>query len=323
VLPRFPRAVALFAILCLTTLGLTAPSDAKPAKDPRRTQGLFVDNLMPAYQQGGTYRTEIGKRPQALWLSSDYYSRGQVAGVVKSYTARAKRAKKTPMLVVYSIPDRDCGGASQGGLPGAAAYKSWVRAVAKGLRGTKSLLVLEPDAIPFYGNADCQNASGRLGLIRYATKVLSKTGTWVYLDAGHSNWTPYDDRAALLKQAGIKFARGFSTNVSNFRPLADEKRYASTLISGLRGLGIKGTKYVVDTSRNGAQPSSDGNDVCNPPWARVGAKPRLAFKGAFDGTLWVKHPGESDGDYDPNRDCHGGPPSGQWSNALADGLLGR
>jgi len=83
---------------------------------------------------------------------------------------------------------------------------------------------------------------------------------------------------------------------------------------GLRKL-VTGKHYVIDTSRNGATPSTD--DVINPTWARIGKAPRLVLRGSFDGTLWVKHPGESDGTE------NGGPSAGQWCDLLADRLLGR
>ena len=87
------------------------------------------------------------------------------------------------------------------------------------------------------------------------------------------------------------------------------------MIHELRGLGVTGVHYVVDTSRNGAKKPVDG-DVINPTWARIGRAPRLVFDGPFDGTLWDKHPGESDGT------VNGGPSSGQWCDLLADRLLG-
>lgn len=304
-----------------TTSSLTSVStqaaevSQRPRKDVRRTRGLFVDRRMPAATQGAAYAA-FGRTPQALWFGNEYYPRGQVRGVARTYTQAAERARKTPMLVVYSIPDRDCGQYSSGGLPGGTAYKKWVAQLALGIKGSKPIVILEPDAIPFYSNTECANGTYRLGLLRYATRVLTKAGAWVYLDAGHSDWTPYDGRAALLKRAGISYARGFSTNVSNFRPTAAETTYARYLLGQLRTLGVTGKRYVIDTSRNGyAAPVS--NDVINPTWARVGAKPRLVFKGAFDGTLWVKHPGESDG---PLND---GPSSGLWCDYLADRLLGR
>ncbi|WP_121254106.1 glycoside hydrolase family 6 protein [Nocardioides ferulae] len=291
-----------------------APAAERP--DPRRTRGLFVDPLMPAANQERVYATAFGRRSQALWITPEHYPTPVVRDIVRAYTGRALAADKTPVLTVYGIPDRDCGLYSSGGLPGGDAYRDWIRQVARGTRGQQALVVLEPDAIPFYGDPRCTNAGDRLKLLRFASRVLSRSGAWVYLDAGHSDWRPFDGRPRLLKRAGIGFARGFSTNVSNFRPTADEHDYAGFLRRELRKLKVKGVHYVIDTSRNG-HPDPVGGDVLNPVWARVGKAPRLVFDGAFDGTLWVKHPGESDGE------VNGGPGSGQWCDFLADRLLDR
>ena len=316
------RAIALLAILALATLGLTAPVDAQqahPAKDPRRTRGLFVDPLMPAVKQGGAYRQRIGSKAQAFWVVPEAYPTRQVRAKVLAYAKRANAANKTPMVVVYGIPGRDCGQYSSGNpIRTATQYRTWVAQIAKALRKQRALVIVEPDALPLFSSpvASCATKpAGWRGMLRSATKQLSRSGAWVYLDAGHSNWTPYDDRASYLKQSGIQYIRGFSTNVSNFRPTGDEKAYAATLLRGLRKLGVKGKRYIIDTSRNGVSPQD--NEVLNPVWARLGKPPRLVFKGAFDGTLWVKHPGESDGT------VNGGPPSGKWCDLLADRLLGR
>lgn len=302
--------------------GSTSATAAKP--DPRRTQGLYVDTRMKAHEQGPAYAS-IAKKPTALWLGNEYYPTDQVRGVVETYLGLAEDAGKTGMLVVYSIPDRDCGQYSSGGLPGVKAYKKWVTKVAAGIEGSKPLLVLEPDALPFYHQGECGNAKNRIGALRFAVERLAEAGAWVYIDAGHSGWTtgdtstddtPWDGREKLLKAAGVGMARGFSTNVSNFRRTKDEHHYAEWLVRELRRIGVPGVKYVVDTSRNGAKEVVDG-DVINPTWARLGRAPRLVFEKAFDGTLWVKHPGESDG-YQ-----NGGPASGQWCDLLADRLLGK
>ena len=300
--------------------GAAHDAAAKP-KDPRKRLGLFVDPKMPAYQQGGVYRDRIGKVAQAFWVIPEAYDTDAVRAKVEEYTGDARAARKTPVLTVYGIPGRDCGMYSSGNpLTTAAEYRGWIKQLARGLERKKALVVLEPDALPLFSSSEqaCpQKPSGWKGMLAFASKRLSRSGAWVYLDAGHSNWTPNDDRPKFLKAAGVKYARGISTNVSNFRRTADEKAYAQKMLRGLRKLGIKGKRYVIDTSRNGATPSSDGFDVINPTWARVGAKPRLVFDGAFDGTLWVKHPGESDGT------VNGGPPSGQWCDFLADRLLDR
>jgi endoglucanase len=297
---------------------------AKPKKhqDPRRTRGLFVDPKMPAYQQGGVYRKKIGKRAQAFWVIPEAYGTNAVRAKVGEYVGDAIAARKTPVLTVYGIPGRDCGMYSSGNpLTTAEQYRAWIKQVAKGLGQARALVILEPDALPLFSSsmtACPTKPAGWQGMLRFAAKRLSKTKSWVYLDAGHSNWTPYDDRPRYLKQAGVKFARGISTNVSNFRPTGTEKTYAEAMLTGLRKLGIKGKHFVVDTSRNGATPPDwAGNDVINPTWARVGNPPKLRFQGRFDGTLWVKHPGESDGT------VNGGPESGDWCDFLADRLLKR
>lgn len=327
VLRRVLPALLALAVVGAGTVGSTAPSGADTvehrAKDPRTTRGLYVDTRMPAHQQGAAYAT-IAKKSQALWLGAEYYPTDQVAGIVSTYLGLAEGAGKTGVLVVYSIPDRDCGQYSSGGLPGVEAYKKWVAQVAAGIGEATPMMILEPDALPFYQQGTCGNAENRIKALRWAVRTLSEAGAWVYLDAGHSGWTtgdtstddtPWDGRAELLKKAGIADARGFSTNVSNFRRTKDEHHYADWMIDQLRGLGVTGVKYVIDTSRNGADKPVDG-DVINPTWARVGRAPRLVFDGAFDGTLWVKHPGESDGT------VNGGPSSGQWCDLLADRLLG-
>lgn len=307
-----PRRVVATAAALIATVPVAVPLAASGATDPRRTQRLYVDPSSQAAAQGDAYRTAIGARPQALWVMPESFPTDQVRARLADYTARATAAGRTPSLVVYGIPDRDCGQFSAGGLADAAAYRSWIGEVASGLRGTHAIVVLEPDAIPLIGSCP---TPGRLRMLRSATRVLAGAGAWVYLDAGHSGWTPYAGRAGRLVKAGIRWARGFSTNVSNFRPTRDEQRYAALLLGQLGRLGVRGKHYVVDTSRNGARPRD--HDVINPPWARLGAAPRLVFRGAFDGRLWVKRPGESDG-Y-----AHDGPGAGQWCDRLADRLLGR
>ncbi|MDN4161054.1 glycoside hydrolase family 6 protein [Nocardioides abyssi] len=287
----------------------------KKAKDPRKTRGLFVDQRMPAFTQGEVRHAPIAKKAQALWLGIEYYGTPSVRGVVQQYTDLAVAARKTPVLVVYSIPDRDCDQYSAGGAADGPTYQGWVKQVAAGIGSSKPLVIVEPDAIPFIGDPGCDDVADRLALLRFAVKRLAAAGAWVYLDAGHSGWTPYDGRAALLKRAGVGFGRGIATNVSNFRALADEKAYGTLLRKELKKLGVTGVKQVVDTSRNGARNPVAG-DVINPTWARVGKAPKLVFDGGLDGTLWVKHPGESDGP------LNGGPASGVWCDLLADRLLG-
>jgi endoglucanase len=90
--------------------------------------------------------------------------------------------------------------------------------------------------------------------------------------------------------------------------------------------------FVIDTSRNGqgpwnppAHPAGDPQDWCNPPDRGLGERP-TANTGLLlvDAYLWVKIPGESDGQcyrwtsgpLDPVRGTQD-PPAGQWFPDMA------
>jgi endoglucanase len=281
--------------------------------EARRLPAGYVDPHATATTAGPAYAV-LADRPTARWVTSSTPT-GQVRQAVADYVDGATAAHRTPELAIYAIPARDCGDYSAGGLPNGPAYQAWIRQVAAGLGGARTLIVLEPDALPQLGS--CRGQGHRARLLRWAATRLTHAGGRVYLDAGHSAWIPPQTMARRLKRAGVARVRGFSTNVSNFRPTGAERRYARQVIHALRGLGVRGVHYVVDTSRNGARPAPAGSDWCNPVQARIGAAPRLVSRGAFDGRLWVKHPGESDGP------CHGGPAAGAWCDLLADRLLGR
>ena len=111
---------------------------------------------------------------------------------------------------------------------------------------------------------------------------------------------PAETMAERLRAAGVASARGFSANVSNFKLTADEQRYAESLRTLLGG----SARYVIDTSRNGRGWTGDW---CNPSGVGLGSTPRaVSGSGGLDALLWIKRPGESDGE------CNGGPAAGGW-----------
>ncbi len=305
--PRLALVLALIGSLLLGPAVAERPgTGAGAAQDPRLRQPFHVDPWPaqrvakdPAYKR-------IWSRPQAMWLTDSHPARADVRRTVAATVKEATRRRRTPVFVVYAITNRDCGLYSAGGFS-PAAYRSWVRDVARGLRGSRAVVVLEPDALANLGACD---TSATTGLMRYATARLAKAGAWVYLDAGHSRWMPADVMARRLKAAGIKGARGFSTNVSNFNRSSAEIRYARAVVRELASRGVRGKRYVIDTSRNGGSyKASQG--WCNPASARIGRAPtvvnRANRRGTLDFYLWIKRPGESDGS------CHAGdPPAGTW-----------
>ncbi|MEW2181666.1 glycoside hydrolase family 6 protein, partial [Streptomyces sp. NPDC005406] len=210
--------------------------------------------------------------------------------------AAAARAGRTPVLVPYAIPGRDCGGASQGGAPDLAAYDAWIREFAAGLGSGPVIVILEPDAIAL---ADCLSSGDRAA--RYASlaragRTLHAAGpkTRVYFDGGHSGWHAASKQAAALRAAGAASSSdGIFTNVSNFHRTADEAGYARRVLAALGGPARLGA--VIDTSRNGNGPPRAG-EWCDPAGRALGRTPTTdTGEPRIDAYLWVKLPGESDG----------------------------
>lgn len=238
----------------------------------------------------------LAEVPQAVWLTPEAYPVGRVGEAVTKVVSAGEQYRRTPVLVVYGIPDRDCsGGFSSGGLP-EDQYAGWVGEIA-GAAGHAAAIILEPDAL---ATADeCGQRDRRTALLKSAVDVLTDQGSTVYIDAGHASWTSADDMAGMLTAAGVENARGFSTNVAGYESDDDELVYAQAISNALGG----DVHFVTDTGRNGV--GSNGQ-WCNPEGRAVGREPAAVDEGGLDARLWIKPPGESDGT------CGGGPEAGTF-----------
>jgi endoglucanase len=249
--------------------------------------------------------TAVANTPQAYWIVP-----GSSAATVAKYTGDAAAAGAIPVLAIYGIPHRDCGSFAAGGTATADDYRAWIDGIASGVGGSRTAIILEPDALAM---ADCLSADQRqerYDLIRYAVDTLTRSpATAVYVDGGHLRWHSAEDMAARLNKVDVARARGFSLNTANFFSTGDEIGYGEA-ISGL----TSGSHYVIDTSRNGAGPAPDsGLNWCNPSGRGLGTPPTTATAGAHaDAYLWIKRPGESDGTCDK-----GDPPAGTFVNQYA------
>jgi endoglucanase len=240
---------------------------------------------------------EIASVPTAVWLLPEAHPTGAIAEFVTQIGTDAAARSELPVFVVYGIPSRDCGNFSAGGID-ANEYPMWISAIARGLATTKAIVILEPDAIAL--SPSCNTQDETASLLQDAISRLSvSSATTIYLDGGHSAWLEPRDMARLLVAAGVDRVRGFATNVSNYNSTDDEREYGEAM-SALLG----GSHFVVDTSRNG---SGSTGEWCNPPGRSLGDTPSGVDDGSRqDANLWIKNPGESDGE------CNGGPPAGQW-----------
>jgi endoglucanase len=307
---------------------LDPPAVAARGSNPVGGQRLYVSPSNPAAAQAKRWRAAgrgadaaamalLAKRPTALWLSEP----SGVADRVRVETQRAASARRTALLVAYHVPGRDCGNYSAGGSNSPDAYRGWVREFARGIGSRRTIVILEPDAIPQAIVQACLSDAAkaeRYALLAYAVKAFARLPhTAVYIDAGNPGWVrPVTGLVGPLRAAGIAKADGFALNVSNFYSNKKVIRYGRALARRLHG-----AHFVIDTSRNGngatLKDDPGGPRWCNPPGRAIGHSPTTSTgQRKVDAYLWVKTPGASDG---PCR--AGAPPAGHWWPDYALGLV--
>lgn len=283
------------ATVTLTLNGLPAQAGSIPTStqfyaDPNAQAARWV-----AANSGDSRASAINSRiaqvPSGIWFAS--YNPSTITSSVSAVTSAAKSAGKTPVLVVYEIPNRDCGGASAGGAPDLTSYGNWVRSFAAGLNSASVIVILEPDSLALQTCLSASDATARDNAIGQAATTIKSAdaSAKVYLDAGHSAWNSASDQAGRLNAAGVRNADGFFSNVSNFNLTGNEVSYDKAILSALGN--PSNLHAVVDTSRNG---NGSNGQWCDPSGRALGQTPTAATNdAAIDAFLWVKPPGESDG----------------------------
>ncbi|MFI1353286.1 glycoside hydrolase family 6 protein [Streptomyces sp. NPDC020898] len=317
-------AAALGAALLLTGCSSSSGKEEgdEPAKEsealitqqPKGSNPFWVNPDGNAAAQVATYAKsdkdpdaeqirKIAEQPTGEWISPE-----NPEAEARGFTEAAQKADRSALLVLYNIPHRDCGQYSSGGAADGDSYRAWIEGVAKGIGDRAATVVLEPDAILHLVDGCTQDEfhEERYDLLSGAIDTLAALpNTKVYLDAGNAGWGQPDQIFEPLKWAGIEKADGFSVNVSNFYSTADSIGYGKELSAK-----VGGKHFVVDTSRNGNGPYTGGKpdeNWCNPPGRALGESPTVKTADPLvDAYLWVKRPGESDGE------CKGGPKAGQW-----------
>jgi endoglucanase len=284
----------------------TSTSNSKLYVDPNSSAAKQAANWASSNPNGARAMQVLASQPTASWFGN---WNNNVQNDVHTIVAQAQAQGSMPVLVAYDIPGRDCGGYSSGGTNSPSGYIDWVRAFAAGIGSAPATVLLEPDALAQMSCLSGNDQATRVNLLSQAVQILKQNGnTKVYLDAGHSGWVDAGTMADRLSRAGVASADGFALNISNFSPTNDEVSYGTSIS---QKVGNK--HFVVDTSRNG---NGSNGEWCN-PWGRaIGNKPTTSTGNSLvDAYLWVKTPGESDGN------CNGGPSAGNWWPSYAQTLV--
>jgi len=254
------------------------PAAQKPTGNPFQGVKLWIDPESLAMLRANAIRAaepanaaildKVAKQPMALWLGE---WNSNIYRIVQHVVGKAKAEGAVPVFVAYNVPGRDCGQHSAGGLADDDAYKRWIRRIAAAIDKDSAVIILEPDALPLLDKClNPEQQEQRMALIKDAVRVLRQNPkTIVYIDSGHAVWKPAEIMAERLKKAGIDEAHGFALNTSNYGP-TDQNIAFGKKVSSLAGNA----------------PTTDTGDPI------------------VDAFLWLKRPGESDGE------CNGGPKAG-------------
>jgi cellulase/cellobiase CelA1 len=300
----------------VTVLLLATAAPAVAANPIDMTSGFYVNpNSSPATwvrnnpgdSRAARIQSAIASKPIARWFGND----SNIGATVAGYVGAADSQDKLPVLVAYNLPGRDaCGGHSGGGAGSVTAYRTWISSFAAGIGAKPAVVVIEPDAL---GDFNCMTdtaISERLGMLTYATQMFKQKAlnTYAYVDGGNAGWVAPSTMASRLNSAGVRNVRGFSVNVSNYYTTSASVSYANSVNASLG----YAAKFVVDTSRNA---NGSNGQWCNPAGRKLGVTARTG--GGAEMLLWVKTPGNSDGQ------CGIAPtvPAGQFSADIAVRLI--
>jgi endoglucanase len=304
---RRPRCTALaIAVAALASGALYgAPhASAAAAFDPvTATNGFYVNPNNPAAQWAAAHPSDgraaaiaadIGAKPMADWFSEQ----SNVGTYTGAYVGAAANKDTLPVLVAYNIVDRDyCASGAGLGAASESAYDSWIAAFAGGIGARPAVVILEPDAVPDEACMSASQITERDALLNNAINQLHDQApdTWTYLDAGHPGWLSASTAATYLNSAGLAQARGFSINVSNFHTTADNLTYGQQINADLQSYYGYTKPYVIDTSRNANGSNGSNGQWCNPAGAKLGATDQTVSEDGAELLLWIKTPGDSDG----------------------------
>src|SRR4051812_30335164 len=208
--PRARRLTTAVAAGLATAAGVWFAAGAAQAgtvsgalyRDPDTAVARWVA-ANPNDSRTAVIRDKIASQPASRWLSN--FNINTVQAEVSGYVNGANAAGQIPVLTVYGITNRDCGGASAGGAPDLGQYQTWIGNLARGLGGQTVLVMLEPDSIALQTCLSASDITARDQALHTATQTIkaANPNAKVYLDAGHSAWNSAADQAGRLVAAGV------------------------------------------------------------------------------------------------------------------------
>lgn len=230
---------------------------------------------------------------------------------------------KINAVCTYRIPARDLDGYSFGDPTSANQYRTFIDQFILGIKDTgriRTPVILEPDALPHMTSGFSTNwtpamREERRVLLSEALIKFKGAGIPCYVDVGHFSWPSLSQQVGLLREIGVENAYGFSINVSNYWHPSKSIEKGEAICNALADVNPNLT-YVADTGRSGTL--DPVTDVFNAPNRKLGVRSTTATGSPrCDAYLWVKPPGESDGNDGSVFKGQVAPGAGGWFDGYA------
>ena len=276
-----------------------------------------ADSLWTAYASArGHRRTLLGRlalEPRALFIGS-WIGNSSIKSVAAQVVQGTQQGDPNVLTQFGTFELNPWEGSWSGeGQWNVAGSERWYQQLAAGIGTARALVIVQID-LPFAARTPNQQPET---IDSYATKVLSAgPRTTVYIDAGAYGWLSPAQQGALLISNGIRHARGFSVNDTQYGAMSAELEYGAQIVDYLNHHGIPGKHFVVNTAQNGqpylagqvSVPSNDTprcgsptqtlcqrtgipptTDVANPRW-HLSASDAAIAKRDVDGYVWASQP---------------------------------
>jgi endoglucanase len=276
-----------------------------------------ADSLWTAYASARgrrkALRGSLALEPRALFIGS-WIGSSRIKSVAEEVVQSTQQGDPNVLTQFGTFELSPWEGAWSGdGQWNVAASERWYQGLAAGIGTARALVILQID-LPFAARTPNQQPET---IDAYGTKALSADPhTTVYIDAGAEGWLSPAQQGALLISNGIRHARGFSVNDTQYGSVSLELEYGSQIVDYLNHHGVSGKHFLVNTAQNGqpylagqvSGPSNDTprcasrtqtlcqrtgirptTDVTNPRWHLSRGDASIA-KGDVDGYVWASQP---------------------------------
>ena len=217
------------------------------------------DDLWNAYESlSGSSQALMGKlalQPRAMWLGywvpTDQVQAYTAATVAASQNGNPNALTEFATFELQPWETRTVNGVWKGPVHGSwnvGADEAWYRNMAAGIGGARALVIEQAD-LPF---ALKSSSTAPERIDTYAARVLSANPyTTVYIDGGTAGWLSAAQDASLLIRNGIRYARGFALDDTDYDPTAIEDQFGANVVAALAKRGVKGKHFIVNTDENG------------------------------------------------------------------------